>query len=332
MGVTGESVFRDQQVIRATPQRPLRFRRAALDWSVQRVFGLMTIAIALLVLVIAGTLIMRSWPLLQSYRLGDLLLGQQWQPMQGRFGFANFMIGSVVVTGVAMILAVVPAILTGIYLADYVSSRTRRWLKPVIDLLVGIPSVVYGLWGILLIVPLVRDHLGPWLGQTLGQWLPFFSRTNPSGYGVLTAGVVLGVMVFPLIVAVTEEVMRSVPRELREALLSLGATRWESTKCIVRHVGLPGIWAAVVLGFSRAFGETLAVMMTVGNVAQMPGSILDAAYPLPALIANNYGEMMSVPLYESALMGAALILLAVVVTFNISARLVVTRLVKRSAA
>ena len=148
----------------------------------------------------------------------------------------------------------------------------------------------------------------------------------------MTAGVVLAVMVFPLIVAVTEEVMRSVPRELREALLSLGATRWETTKCIVRHVGLPGIWAAVVLGFSRAFGETLAVMMTVGNVAQLPTGLFDAVYPLPALIANNYGEMMSVPLYESALMGAALILLAVVVPFIISARLVVERLVKRSAA
>jgi phosphate transport system permease protein len=122
---------------------------------------------------------------------------------------------------------------------------------------------------------------------------------------------------------VTDEVMRSIPREMREATLSLGATRWEATKCVVRHAAMPGILAAVVLGFSRAFGETLAVMMLVGNMPQIPRSIFDGAYPLPALIANNYGEMMSVPLYESALMSAALLLLLVILVFNIGARLVI---------
>ena len=207
--------------------------------------------------------------------------------------------------------------------------RARTALKP--DHCTD-PSVVYGLWGVLFIVPLVRDHLGPWADRTLGQSIPVFSRSNPSGYGLLAAGFVLAVMVFPLIVAVTEEVMRSVHREMRETLLSLGATRWETTKTIVRHAGLPGILAAIVLGFSRAFGETLAVMMTVGNVARMPRSIFDPAYPLPALIANNYGEMMSIPLYESALMSAALLLLVVVVVFNAGARLAVERLVRKGAA
>jgi phosphate transport system permease protein len=133
-------------------------------------------------------------------------------------------------------------------------------------------------------------------------------------------------MVFPLIMAVTEEVMRTIPRETREAALCLGATRWEVTKLIVRRQALGGVLAAVVLGFSRAFGETLAVMMLIGNTVQMPGSLFDTAYSLPALIANNYGEMMSVPLYESALMGAALMLLAVVLVFNILARSVIVRL------
>ncbi len=332
MEVTSERIFgRRRPMADDVAPRRLGLQRIVLDWIAQRLFGIAVMGICLLLVAIGVTLVIRSRPLLLHDTLGNLLIGQQWQPMQGTFGFAPFIVGSVAVTTVAMVLAVVPAILSGIYLADYVSSRTRGWLKPVIDLLVGIPSVVYGLWGILLIVPLVRDYLGPW-SAPLGQWLPFLRRTNPSGYGLLTAGVVLAVMVFPLIVAVTEEVMRSVPRELREALLALGATRWETTKCIVRHVGLPGIGAAVVLGFSRAFGETLAVMMTVGSVAQIPHSIFDAAYPLPALIANNYGEMMSVPLYESALMGAGMILLVVVVIFNIGARLVIERLVKRGAA
>jgi len=313
-------------------ERGLSSRRVILDWAARQISGSTAVLVVVLVAGISATLLVRSWPLIQAYPLRDLLLGQVWLPTQGLFGFAPFIAGSVIVTVVAMALAVVPAVLSGIYLAEYMTVRSRTVFKPVIDLLVGIPSVVYGLWGILFIVPLVRDHLGPWSDRTLGQHVPFFSQTNPSGYGLLAAGFVLAVMVFPLIVAVTEEVMRSVPRDMREALLSLGATRWETTKCIVRHAGLPGILAAIVLGFSRAFGETLAVMMTVGSVAQIPRSLFDAAYPLPALIANNYGEMMSVPLYESALMSAALLLLLVVVVFNAGARLAVERLVRRGAA
>jgi phosphate transport system permease protein len=138
-------------------------------------------------------------------------------------------------------------------------------------------------------------------------------------------------MVFPFIVAITDEVMRTVPGAMRESLLALGATRWETTKTVVRRAAAGGIGAAVILGFSRAFGETLAVMMVIGNSAQIPHSLFDAASSLPALIANNYGEMMSVPLYESALMMASLLLLVMIVAFNIGASLVVNRISGRSA-
>ncbi|MFN2135421.1 MAG: phosphate ABC transporter permease subunit PstC, partial [Candidatus Promineifilaceae bacterium] len=240
-------------------------------------------------------------------------------------------IGSMAVTLVAVVFAVVPAIFSGIYLAEFTPNRVRGVLKPVLDLLVGIPSVVYGLWGVLFIVPLVRDTIGPWSDGTLGQVIPWFSRSNPSGYGLLSAGFVLGVMVFPLVVAVTEEVMRATPRDVREAALCLGATRWETTKLIVRRQALGGLLAATVLGLSRAFGETLAVMMLIGNAVKTPTSLFDTAYSLPALIANNYGEMMSVPLYESALMGAALMLLVVVLAFNSLARLVIVRIQRAPA-
>lgn len=291
----------------------------------------LTIAVCGFVLVIAAALLVRSWPLLSSFPLRELLTSQAWHPMRGQFGFAPFIIGSVAVTLVAIFFSVVPAILGGIYLAEYMSNRVRSVLKPTLDLLVGIPSVVYGLWGVLFIVPLVRDHIGPWSDRTLGQWIPLFSRTNPSGYGLLSAGFVLGVMVFPLVVAVTEEVMRAAPREVREAALCLGATRWEATKLIVRRQALGGVMAAVVLGLSRAFGETLAVMMLIGNTVKTPQSLFDTTYSLPALIANNYGEMMSVPLYESALMAAALLLLVVVMAFNILARLVIVRVQRQPA-
>lgn len=294
-----------------------------LAWSGM---GIVTGAICMFMVIIAAALLYRSWPLLAAYPVPELLTSSAWHPLRGEFGFAPFITGSMAVTLVAIVFAVLPAVLSGVYLAEYTSMRVRAVLKPTLDLLVGIPSVVYGLWGVLFIVPLVRDYIGPWSDRTLGQLMPLFSRTNPSGYGLLAAGFVLGVMVFPLVTAVTEEVMRATPREVREAALCLGATRWEATKLIIRRQALGGIVAAIVLGLSRAFGETLAVMMLIGNTIQTPHSLFDTAYSLPALIANNYGEMMSVPLYESALMGAALMLLTVVLLFNVMARLVIVRL------
>lgn len=330
-----EMEYTQDQAIRKPKAEPppvwrrLSSGRHVKDLAARSAMTVISIATCLLVVIIALALYSRSRPLLDTFTLNELLSGTVWQPTRGAFGFAPFIAGSVAVTLVAMVVAVVPAILSGIYLAEY-TSRSRTWLKPLLDLLVGIPSVVYGLWGILFIVPLVRDHIGPWSDRTLGQFSPLFVQTNPSGYGLLAAGFVLGIMVFPLIAAVTEEVLRSVPREMREAVLCLGATRWEATKCVVRHRGLPGILAAVVLGFSRAYGETLAVMMLIGNTPHIPRSLFDSAYSLPALIANNYGEMMSIPLYESALMGAALALLVVVLFFNILARLVIVRLTGRN--
>lgn len=308
---------------------PVKALRSWRYWKDQFASGSMKFAAllaALLPLTIGLLLLVRSWPLLAAQPVTQLFGSTVWQPASGHFGMASFIVGSLVVTLLAGIIAVPPAIFSGIYLSEYTSSRTRAVLKPLLDLLVGVPSVVYGLWGILFIVPFIRDHLGPWVDRTLGQWLPFLAQTNPSGYGVLAGGFVLAVMIFPIIVSVMEEVLHSVPRAMREALLSLGATPWEATKCIVLRRGLAGTLAAVVLGFSRAFGETLAVMMVVGNTIQIPRSLFDTAYPLPALIANNYGEMMSVPMYDAALMNAALVLLLVVVFFNLLARFIIVRL------
>ena len=176
--------------------------------------------IMLLLLAVVATLTVRSLPIVQQVGVIDLLVSQTWHPMAGQFGLAPFIAGSIAVTTVAMLMAVIPAILCGVYMAEYTSTRTRAWLKPLIDLLVGIPSVVYGLWGILFVIPLIRNYVGPAADGTLGQMLPFFRQTNPSGYGVLAAGFVLALMSFPLIVAVTEEVMRSVPQPMRESLLA----------------------------------------------------------------------------------------------------------------
>ena len=271
---------------------------------------------ALALLIVLG-LFLKAQPILAQKALDHLLLTTLWAPLKGQFGFYPFIIGTLEVTGLAMLFAVPICILSAIYLAEYAHSRLRNVVGPVIDLLAGIPSVIYGLWGVLVIVPFVRQ-----VGLSLGY------RTT--GYSVLAGGMVLAIMVFPVIISVALEVLRAVPLEAREAAIALGATRWETVKHVVLRRASGGILAAIVLGFARAFGETMAVLMVVGNVAKLPASVFDAAYPLPALIANNYGEMMSIPLYDSALMLAALILLVVVAGFNLAAYLALLQIEKGS--
>lgn len=287
----------------------------------------LTVTTSLLVPVIALALYLRARPILAVQPLKTLLFSTTWRPLQGAFGFYPFIIGTLWVTAMGMLIAVPPSLLTAIYLSEYAQPRLRSLLLPFIDLLAGIPSVVYGVWGVLIVVPFIQKSIAP----TLDRWLGFmtlFQVKNPTGYGVLAGGVVLAVMVFPIIIAVAEDVIRSVPQGLREASLALGATRWQTIRKVVLKRAWPGVIAAIVLGFSRAFGETMAVLMVVGNVPQVPRSIFDAAYPLTALIANNYGEMMSIPLYDAALMGGALILLLIVLVFSLASRLVLVRLVR----
>jgi phosphate transport system permease protein len=323
-----EALERPQQERRAEPREGSYGRRRRMkDRLAGRTTGLLALAVGLLVPLVALALLIRAWPLLSTRPLGELLFSTTWHPLKGAFGFLPFIAGTLWVTSVAMIIAVPPSLLTAIYLSEYAPSRLRNLVKPFIELLAGIPSVVYGVWGVLTVVPFVEKTVAPLLDRTLG-FIPIFRAANPTGYGVLAGGLVLAVMVFPIIIAVAEDVIRAVPNGLREASAALGATRWQTTKHVVLRRGLPGVIAAVVLGFSRAFGETMAVLMVVGNVAQVPHSIFDAAYPLTALIANNYGEMMSIPLYDAALLGAALILLLVVLLFNVVARLVLLRVVR----
>ncbi len=299
-----------------TPDRRTR-RRLRQDRIAGKLLVLLTWASGLIVAAMAVGLYIKARPILSIHPPGDLLLSSEWFPLRGRFGFLPFIMGSIWVTGTALLIAAPLCLLTSIYLAEYAPRRVREWSKPLIDVLAGIPSVVYGVWGILMVVPWIRDTLAPRLGIT------------STGYCVLAGGIVLAVMIFPVIIHVTVEILRAVPKEFREASLSLGATQWQTVKHVVLRKARPGIIAAVVLGLSRAFGETMAVMMVVGNVARTPQSLLDPAYPLPALIANNYGEMMSIPLYDSAVMLACLILLGVVLGFNILAKLVLIRAEKQ---
>ncbi len=285
------------------------------------IWGLGLLVPLLTVAIIAG-LALRSAPIFAGRSLADLLTTSSWRPLAGEFGFRAFLLGTIWVTVAAMVIATPICLLSALYLAEYMRPRARALVLPVIDLLAGIPSVVYGLFGVLVIVPLVKDQIGPWAQRHL-WWCPWLTpQENNTGYGILAGALVLALMVAPFIISVADAVLRTVPPGMREASLSLGATAWETSKYVSLRKAFPGLVAAVVLGFSRAVGETMAVLMVVGNVAQVPVSIFDRAYPLPALIANNYGEMMSIPLYDAALLFAALVLLVVVLVFNLAAQLV----------
>lgn len=292
--------------------------RLIKDNIAQKTMFFLTIFSVLIVFLMIFGLFIKSKPILTAKSLHELLLSQSWHPLKEEFGFFPFIMGSIWVTLAALVIAIPFSLLTAIYLSEYSPKHLRETARPLIDLLAGIPSVVYGVWGILLIVPFVNHQLAA------------LFKTYSSGYCILSGGIVLAVMISPIIIHVSMEVISSISYEIRETSLSLGATKWQTVKLVVLRKGSSGIIAAIVLALSRAFGETMAVLMVVGNVPVSPKSVFDPGYPLPALIANNYGEMMSVPLYDSALMLAALILLFVVLFFNILARLILIKLEKKS--
>jgi phosphate transport system permease protein len=269
--------------------------------------------IAILMLVI---IVVKAAPILIATPLEDLLFASAWRPHQGQFGFFPFIIGSISVTVLAMIFALPVCLMSAVYITEYMHRRLKKWTRLLIDLLAGIPSVIYGLFGVLLVVPAVR---------LLGE----ISGSQTTGYSLLAGGVVLAMMVSPFIISLSIDVLSSVPNEARESALALGATRWEVVRHVLLKTARPGVIAAIVLGLARAIGETMAVMMVAGNVARIPVSLFDPVYPLPALIANNYGEMMSIPRYDSALLFAALLLMMGVGGFSFAAHLTLSRMRRR---
>lgn len=259
----------------------------------------------LLPLAIGAGLVFKSSGLFDGRSILNLIFSSDWSPSEGKFGFWPFILSSLWVTVVALTISIPFCLLASIYLTQFAPTWVLKFMRPVIDILAGIPSVVYGVWGVLVIVPFVSDKIAP-----------FFEKES-LGYSILAGALVLAVMSIPYILNMLLEVFRQIPVELGEASLALGSTKWETIKHIFLRKGATGIISAFGLGFSKALGETIAVMMVIGNVVQIPTSVFDAGYPLPALVANNYGEMMSIPSYDSALMFGSLLLFVIIITINI---------------
>ncbi|HCZ20942.1 MAG TPA: phosphate ABC transporter permease subunit PstC [Porphyromonadaceae bacterium] len=283
-------------------------RRIFKDKAARWVMLVLTVLSLLLLIAIGIGLFFKSRLILSEHSLWELLSGSAWKPLSGEFGFLPFIVGTLFVTALSIAIALPISLLSAIFLTEYASSWVKRIVFPIFDILAGIPSVVYGVWGTLIIVPWIADKLGP----------RFVDYT--SGYTVLASGIVLGIMILPILVSLLIEIFTIVPQDYREASASLGATKWQTCSKVILRKAMPGIVAAVVLSISKAFGETIAVLMVCGNYAAIPRSLFDPCYPLPALIANNYGEMLSLPLYESALMFAAFILFFIILVFNIISR------------
>ena len=229
-----------------------------MDRVAGRVMSWLSILSATIVFLMLGGLVFKAIPILESQSLGELLLASQWKPMKGEFGFYPFVFSTLMVTFLALVIAIPVCILAAIYLAEYASRRMRKSIVPFIDILAGIPSVIFGIWGVVVVVPAIRNVIAPMFG---------FEST---GYCILAGSIVLSIMVFPIIINLLYEVLKTVPQNLRDASLSLGANKWETIKWVVLRKAKPGLVAAIVLGFSRAFGETISVLMVVGNVPKLP--------------------------------------------------------------
>ncbi len=273
-----------------------------------------TVIALLFVLVMGVGLYLKSKPILDTIPLWDLLTNSSWQPFKNQFGFFPFVMGTVWVTMISVVIALPLSLFTAVFLTEYANRKVKKFVYPALDILASLPSVIYGVWGTLVIVP--------WISTKLAPHFVDFS----AGYTTLAAGIVLSIMILPLLVSLFVELFASVSDDLRDTSYALGSTRWQTAQNVVIRKSLPGIFASVVLAISRALGETIAVLMVCGNLPAVPHSLFDACYPIPALIANNYGEMLSLPMYESALMFAALLLFVVVLLFNLASRIILRRI------
>lgn len=248
-------------------------------------------------------------------------LPMYWDPVNGHFSALPFIFGTLVSSFLALLLAVPLAVGLAIFLTEMCPRVLRGGLAFLTELLAAIPSVIYGLWAMFVLVPLLREHVNPWLIKTLG-WSGLFNDDNPTGLGFLSAGVILAIMILPIISSLTREVMTAVPHSQREAVLALGATRWEMIRMGVLRNARIGIVGAVILGLGRALGETMAVTMVIGNTPEIHKSLLANGSSMAAVIANEFAEAAN-DLHRSALIEIGLALFLVTIVVNALARLLV---------
>lgn len=298
--------------------------RSALEKNLETGFRGLTLAFAvgigLILLLIALVVTIRAWPAIAEYNVG-FLFSNVWDPVRNQYGALAVIVGTLVNSALALLLAVPLGLGTAVFLSeDFIPLNIRVVLVFLVELLAAIPSVVYGLWGIFVLIPLLRP-LGFWLNETLG-WFPLFS-SKPAGPGMLPASVVLAIMILPIITAIARDSLASLPPELRQASLGLGATRWETIFRVLVPAAFSGIVGGIMLALGRAMGETMAVTMLIGNSNKLSASLLDPANTIASLLANQFAEASGMQV--AALMYAGLVLMLLTLVVNILAEFIVNK-------
>jgi phosphate transport system permease protein len=298
------------------------------DGSFGGLMILCALSIFLIVLLIVFVLVDKSRLSIHAFGF-SFFTKSVWDPVSGDFGALPFIWGTVVSSLLAVVMAVPLALCVSIFLLEICPQPLRGPIAFLTELLAAIPSVIYGLWAIFVLVPIMRDNVGPVLTKYLG-WTGFFGDTN-FGVGMLTASVILAIMIFPVISSISRDVMRAVPIHQKEAALALGATRWEMLRMSVLRNARIGIVGSVILGLGRALGETMAVTMVIGNHPDISKSLFAPAYTLSSVIANEFSEATG-DLYLSALIEIGLALFLVTIVVNAIARLLVWAVTRGNTA
>ena len=259
------------------------------------------------------------------YKFGlAFLIGTEWKVNKNEFGALPFIYGTLLTSAIAIVIGFPISLGVAIFISEKLKSHQTLGysLGTIVDLLAAVPSVVYGLWGVFVLIPLLRVYVERPLHHYLG-FIPLFSG-NPQGFNFFSAGIILAIMIIPTMSAVSRDVLNAVPNSQREAMYSLGATDWEVTQKSVLPYARSGIFGGFILGLGRAFGETMAVVMVIGNIPTLTANLFSPGYTLSSLIANEFGE--SSGLYESSILELALILFAVALLINVLARLLLWRM------
>ena len=311
-------------------------RGAALgDVAFRRLTLLAALAAGGLLLLLFGVLVNQSWPVWSEYGLTRFLTTDTWAPnfidpasgaVSPQIGALPFVAGTVLSGLIALVVAAPIGVLVAIYLVEYAPRRVSLVLTFIVELIAAIPSVVVGLWGLYIFAPFLRDTLQWYIASTIGHVIPFFAEDpdRPSTFSVFTAGMILAIMITPMVIAISREVIRSVPMSLREGHVGLGATRWETIRRVVLPTAWVGILGGVMLAFGRALGETIAVTMVIGNVDQVPGSVYQPGQTIASKIATNLGDVTE-RLELASLIGLGVVLLFVTVVLSAIVRIAARR-------
>ena len=297
------------------------------DRVYRRVLTGFALALPSLILIILGVLFVRALPALRQFG-PSFLWTSTWDPVAEIYGAAPMIVGTLLSSLVALLIAVPLALSVAVFLTEFAPRWLRQPVAFLVELLAAIPSVVYGLWGVFVLIPFLRNVVVPPLRAVLG-WTPFLHGVF-YGNSLLAGGVILAIMIVPYIAAVSREVLLAVPGSQREAALAMGATRWEAVRSAVLPYGRAGLIGAIILGLGRALGETMAVTMLIGNRHDIGVSLLQPAYTMAAAIANEFSEATT-SMYLSALFEVGLILFVVTVAVNAIARILIWRVARGTA-